>query len=169
MPSGVYLWWRTLLLLQIGFAKICLVDYACACKYWQYIINHTNFGKIFLKQQQNSSPEIHSGWHFLNMYISMGYFNVHLPLQPREAKLMHALKKTKKGIIWEFFPTWGGGSSQFPKLKTKTMPLNHPKITQKTNQICHKITQKISFWTRRSQNVWEKFPNNPVFFFWTLP
>ena len=25
----------------------------------------------------------------------------------------------KNDIIWEFFPTWGGGSSQFPKPKTK--------------------------------------------------
>ena len=24
--------------------------------------------------------------------------------------------KKQYGIIWEFFPTWGGGSSQFPKL-----------------------------------------------------
>ena len=33
------------------------------------------------------------------------------------------------------FPNMGGGgSSQFPKLKTKKkVPLNHPKITQKTN------------------------------------
>ena len=27
--------------------------------------------------------------------------------------------KKKYGIIWEFFPTWGGGSSQFPKPETK--------------------------------------------------
>ena len=41
-------------------------------------------------------------------------------------------KHSKKnyGIIWEFFPTWGEGSSQFPKPKTKKkVPLNHPKIT----------------------------------------
>ena len=49
------------------------------------------------------------------------------------------------------------------------MPLNHPKITQKTKWIFHRINQKISFWTRGSQkggggDVWEKFPNNPVFF-----
>ena len=36
-------------------------------------------------------------------------------------------KHSKKnyGNIWEFFPTWGGGSFQFPK--PKKVPLNHPK------------------------------------------
>ena len=29
--------------------------------------------------------------------------------------LRYALKK-KNDIIWEFFPTWGGGPSQIPKL-----------------------------------------------------
>ena len=64
--------------------------------------------------------------------------------------LVEAFKK-KYGIIWEFFPTWGGVFS-IPKTQNqKKVPLNHPKITQKTYQIFHKITQKISFWTKRSQ------------------
>ena len=50
-----------------------------------------------------------------------------------EVSLLGTCSKKKCGIIWEFFPTWGG-SSQFPKLKTKKkVPLNHPKVTHKTN------------------------------------
>ena len=43
----------------------------------------------------------------------------------------------KYGIIWEFFPTQGGGSSQFPKLllfyHSPKKPLKHLKITQKNS------------------------------------
>ena len=36
-------------------------------------------------------------------------------LRREKTLLRYALKK-KNDIIWEFFPTWGGGSSQIPKL-----------------------------------------------------
>ena len=45
------------------------------------------------------------------------------------AWLREALKK-KYGIIWEFFPTWGGGVFPIPKSQNqKKVPFNHPKIT----------------------------------------
>ena len=47
-------------------------------------------------------------------------------------QLRYALKK-KYGIIWKFFPTWGGGLPNSQNPKPKKVPLNYPKIIQKTN------------------------------------
>ena len=49
-----------------------------------------------------------------------------------KVKLRDASKKNY-WIIWELFPTWGGGLPNSRNPKPKKVPLNHPKITQKTN------------------------------------
>ena len=83
--------------------------------------------------------------------------------------------KKKYGIIWEFFPTWGweglpnSQNSKRKKIALKS-PQNHP-----NNKLNFSQNHPKNFILNEAfpkgggggggADVWEKFPNNPVFFF----
>ena len=57
-----------------------------------------------------------------SLVASLAWIRVHWVSNFNSSHLTHKLKSLgtlsnkKNDIIWEFFPTWGGGSSQIPKL-----------------------------------------------------
>jgi len=83
---------------------------------------------------------------------------------------MGSLQKKNTGLFGNFFSTWGGGSSQFPKLKTKkkmTLKINL-KSPKKQTYFFTKSPKKFHFERsvpkRGGVRCLGKIPKNPVFF-----
>ena len=96
---------------------------------WAMALLHVQCSCLGNKRQKNCFLE--GEWKCWALYLSHSRKRAQLPAPPRisnngfqERKwrnhialymLRYAFKK-KNDIIWEIFPTWGGGSSQIPKL-----------------------------------------------------
>merc|ERR1712172_484502 len=77
-----------------------------------------------------------------------------------------SLQKKNTGLFGNF-SQHGGGSSQFPKLKTKKkVPLNHPKnkLNFSQNHPKNFILNEAFPKGGGGPDVWEKFPKIPYFF-----
>ena len=105
-------------------------------------------------------------WYLINLYTLSSFKGTHLLSPWSDLKI-------KYGIFWEVFPKGGRGGPLFPNLEAKIPPKSD--FFEKNKIAPYGLKCKINpknFQLRGSQKVggsaiWENFPKNTVFFYFT--